>query len=83
MPRVTSKNTKETLKEYIARKINKYKKLYNLDRSQIKELLENGEIEVDSDTLGNLTKLKYNKYNHKFTQEDTFKTIEEAYDYSE
>ena len=67
MPKLTSKQIKETPSQYKARKIKKYSKKYNLDKIQIQELKDYNEIEFDREVLGNLTVITYNEETNKFT----------------
>lgn len=66
MPRAITKYRRETESEYKARKIQKYIKKYNLDKIQIQELIDNDEIEIDSEILGNLTTIRYDEELNRF-----------------
>lgn len=79
MPRAITKQIKETSSQYKARKIKKYIKKYNLDKIQIQELIDNNEIEIDSEILGNLTVIKYNEEINKFTIEEIPKPLYSDY----
>ena len=79
MPKITSKQVKETPSQYKARKIKKYIKKYNLDKMQVQELKDNNEVEIDSEILGNLTVIKYNEKTNKFTIKEIPKPLYSDY----
>ena len=79
MPKLTSNHIKETPFNYKARKISKYAKKYNLDKIQVQELIDNNEIEFDSEILGYLTVIIYNEETLKFTIKEIPKPLNSDY----
>lgn len=79
MPKIISKQIKETPSEYKARKIQKYKKRYHLNKIQVQELEDYNEIEIDSEILGNLTVISYNEETNKFTIKEIPKPLNSDY----
>lgn len=79
MPKLISKQRKETSSEYKARKIRKYTKRYNLDKIQVQELKDNNAIEIDGEELGTLIIIKYNEDLNKFIIQIKSKPIHTDY----